>query len=210
MSPRSALDVLNASPVMPVVVIKDADKAVPMAKALISGGIRVIEVTLRTPAALEAISRIAREVPEALVGAGTILSQKDLKAAEDAGATFTISPGATPALLAAGRSATKPYIPAISTASELMAGLEAGYEVFKFFPAETSGGAAAVKSLGGPFPHVKFCPTGGISLKTAPAYLSLPNVACIGGSWLVPDDAMSENDFARIEALAREASMLRR
>jgi 2-dehydro-3-deoxyphosphogluconate aldolase/(4S)-4-hydroxy-2-oxoglutarate aldolase len=201
--------ILRLSPVMPVVTIDDAAVAVDLARALLRGGIRVIEVTLRTPAALAAIRAIAREVPEVRVGAGTVLSRADLDAAVDAGAAFAISPGATPELLSAGAQAGIPYLPAIATASELMSGIAAGYRFFKFFPASVSGGPAALKALAGPFADSRFCPTGGITPTSAASWLELPNVLCVGGSWLAPRDLQAARDWARIEALARNAAALR-
>ena len=201
-------EILRLAPVMPVVTIEDAAQAAPLARTLLAGGLPAIEVTLRTPAALEAIAIIAREVPEAWVGAGTVLNPDDLEACIQAGARFAISPGATPALLEAGRGAAIPYLPAIATASELMAGLAAGYGVFKFFPAGVAGGVGALRVLAGPFPHARFCPTGGVDVDNAGAYLALPNVLCVGGSWITPKDALAAGDFARIEELARAASKL--
>lgn len=208
-SPLSAQDILQLSPVMPVVVIEDATGAADLARALHRGGIRVIEVTLRTAAALKAIEVIARAVPEIKVGAGTVATVDDLRAAEQAGAAFAISPGATPALLEAGAKSEIPYLPAVATASELMRGLDAGFRHFKFFPAAAIGGAAALKALGGPFPDVRFCPTGGISLETAPTYLALKNVLCVGGSWLAPPEALAARDWVMIESLAQGAAALR-
>jgi len=193
---------LRLSPVMPVVVIEDAQSAPDLARAYLRGGIRVIEVTLRTPAALRAIEAIARAAPDIRVGAGTVLSAADLQAATDAGAAFAISPGSTPALLDAGRNAAIPYLPAVATASELMSGLAAGYHCFKFFPAGAAGGIPMLKSFAGPFPDARFCPTGGITQDTVRSYLELPNVLCAGGSWLSPADALAARDWGRIEALA--------
>jgi 2-dehydro-3-deoxyphosphogluconate aldolase/(4S)-4-hydroxy-2-oxoglutarate aldolase len=201
--------ILMSGPVMPVVTLDDAAKAVPLARALVAGGVRAIEITLRTAAALEAVRAIAAEVPEAIPGVGTVLTAAHYAAAAKAGARFAISPGATPALLAAVRPGPIPFLPGIATASELMACLEAGVSVCKFFPAAEAGGVAALKALAGPFPVARFCPTGGIDLASAPAYLALPNVMCVGGSWLVPRDAIAAGDFGRIEALAREAAALR-
>ena len=200
---------LRLSPVMPVVTFTDPSVAVDVARALVRGGIRVIEVTLRTPVALEAMARIARSVPEITVGAGTVLSVADLKASAEAGAAFAISPGATATLLSAGASGPIPYLPAIATASELMAGLAAGYQCFKFFPAGAAGGIPMLNALGGPFPDVRFCPTGGISQATVKSYLDLPNVLCAGGSWLTPADAMKKKDWALIESLAAKAAASR-
>ena len=201
--------VLRLSPVMPVVTIVDAQSAPDLARAFVRGGIRVIEVTLRTPAALEAIEMIARLVPEISVGAGTVVSIADLHAAANSGASFAISPGATPTLLAGGATGPIAYLPAIATASELMAGLAAGYRFFKFFPAGAAGGIPMLKSLAGPFPDARFCPTGGISQETARSYLDLPNVLCVGGSWLTPSDALLAHDWGRIETLASQAAASR-
>ncbi len=198
--------VLRLSPVMPVVTLQDATVAADLARALVRGGIRVIEVTLRTPAALQAIENIAAAVPEISVGAGTVVSIPDLHAAANAGAAFAISPGATPTLLAGGATGPLPYIPAIATASELMAGVAAGYRFFKFFPATAAGGIPMLKALGGPFPDVRFCPTGGITQETARSFLELPNVLCVGGSWLAPADALQARDWRRIESLAAKAA----
>lgn len=206
----SIAEILQLSPVMPVVTIEEAATAADLARALLTGGIRVIEVTLRTRAALAAIEAIAKAVPEICVGAGTVMSPRDLELAADAGATFAISPGATRELLAAGSGFRIPYLPAVATASELMAGLAAGFRHFKLFPANVAGGIAALKAFHGPFAEARFCPTGGISLQTASGYLELPNVLCVGGSWLAPGDALAARDWGRIESLAREAAGLRR
>jgi 2-dehydro-3-deoxyphosphogluconate aldolase/(4S)-4-hydroxy-2-oxoglutarate aldolase len=201
---------LRLSPVMPVVVIDDASIAPDLARAFVRGGIRVIEVTLRTPVALKAIEAIARAEPGIKVGAGTVLSVRDLHSAADAGAAFAISPGATAELLQAGRQPSSiPYLPAIATASELMEGLAAGYSCFKFFPANAAGGVPMLKSLAGPFPDARFCPTGGITQETVKAYLDLPNVLCAGGSWLSPADALAARDWVRIEQLASKAAASR-
>lgn len=200
---------LRLSPVMPVVTLADAAVAADLARALVRGGIRVIEVTLRTPVALRAIEAIAREVPEITVGAGTVLSPADLQASAAAGAAFAISPGATDVLLAAGATGPIPYLPAIATASELMTGLAAGYRCFKFFPAGAAGGIPLLNALGGPFPEARFCPTGGISQATVKTYLDLPNVLCAGGSWLTPADALARRDWALIESLAAKAAASR-
>ncbi|MCC2615420.1 bifunctional 4-hydroxy-2-oxoglutarate aldolase/2-dehydro-3-deoxy-phosphogluconate aldolase [Aestuariibacter halophilus] len=201
----SSQDVFNAGPVVPVLVIKDVAHAVPLAKALIAGGIRVLEVTLRTPAALDAIRAIAKEVPEALIGAGTVTNEAQLKEVQDAGALFAISPGMTTELLKAGNDASIALIPGISSISELMKGIDLGYTHFKFFPAEASGGIKAIKSIGGPFPDVVFCPTGGIGPNNYLDYLALSNVRCAGGSWLAPDDAVEAGDWDRITELAKQA-----
>jgi 2-dehydro-3-deoxyphosphogluconate aldolase / (4S)-4-hydroxy-2-oxoglutarate aldolase len=211
MTPTAAIEtILRLSPVMPVVTIDDATLAADLARALVSGGIRVIEVTLRTDAALRAIENIARKVPEISVGAGTVLDPKDLQSAVQAGAAFAISPGATPELLAAGRQSRIPYLPAIATASELMFGLAAGYRFFKYFPATVAGGVAGLKAFNGPFSQARFCPTGGVTPSTANSYLELPNVLCVGGSWLTPLDLQAARDWRQIEALARAAAALRR
>jgi 2-dehydro-3-deoxyphosphogluconate aldolase / (4S)-4-hydroxy-2-oxoglutarate aldolase len=200
---------LRLSPVMPVVVIEDAQSAPDLARALLRGGLRVIEVTLRTAAALRAIETIARMEPDIRVGAGTVLSTTDLQAAINAGAAFAISPGSTPALLEAGRKAAIPYLPAVATASDVMSGLAAGYQCFKFFPAGAAGGIPMLKSFAGPFPEARFCPTGGITQGTVRSYLDLPNVLCAGGSWLSPADALAARDWKRIEALAAAAAASR-
>ncbi|MGB4499592.1 MAG: bifunctional 4-hydroxy-2-oxoglutarate aldolase/2-dehydro-3-deoxy-phosphogluconate aldolase [Methylococcaceae bacterium] len=197
--------VLNASPVMPVMVIQDLENAVPLAKALVAGGIRVLEITLRTAVALDAIRAISQEVPDAIVGAGTILNEQQLQAAADAGAVFAISPGLTANLLAAAQKSSIALIPGISSLSELMLGMEYGLDHFKFFPAENAGGVPMLKAIAGPIPQVTFCPTGGISLKNYNEYLALPNVACCGGSWLAPADVVANKDWAKVTQLAQEA-----
>jgi 2-dehydro-3-deoxyphosphogluconate aldolase/(4S)-4-hydroxy-2-oxoglutarate aldolase len=194
---------------MPVVTLNDVALAADLARALVRGGIRVIEVTLRTPAALRVIETIARAVPEISVGAGTVLSIADLRAAAAAGAAFAISPGATGTLLAAGATGQIPYLPAVATASELMTGLAAGYRCFKFFPAGAAGGTAMLNAFGGPFPEARFCPTGGITQASVKSYLDLPNVLCAGGSWLTPADALAVKDWPLIEALASKAAASR-
>ena len=201
----SAEQILTSGPVVPVIVINKLEQAVPLANALVAGGIRVLEVTLRTACALEAIRIIAREVPEAVVGAGTVLNAQQLKDVTEAGAQFAISPGLTGDILHASMKGTIPLIPGISTVSELMLGLEHGLREFKFFPAEVNGGVKALQAISGPFPQVRFCPTGGISLANYRDYLALKNVLCIGGSWLVPADALESGDYARITTLAKEA-----
>lgn len=201
--------VLTRAPVVPVLAIEDPDDAVPLARALVDAGLPVLEITLRTEHALEVIRRIATEVPTACVGAGTVLTPVHLDAVREAGAGFAISPGATEALYDAGDLSAIPWIPAVATAGELMRGLERGHRRFKFFPAEASGGIAALRSLAGPFPQAKFCPTGGIDAAKAPAYLALANVVTVGGSWMVPADALAARDWTRIGALAHEAAGLR-
>jgi 2-dehydro-3-deoxyphosphogluconate aldolase / (4S)-4-hydroxy-2-oxoglutarate aldolase len=205
----SAGDVMQLSPVMPVVVIENAEHAEPLARVLLAGGIRTIEVTLRTPAALDAIKAIAKNAPEMIVGAGTVLNEDDLNAAIDAGARYALSPGGTPKLMKTARNAPIPFIPGVATSSEIMRGLDLGYTHFKFFPAEQLGGVAAVKAQHGPLPQVKFCPTGSITPEKAPAYLALPNVLCVGGSWIAPADKIKAQDWASIEAAAKQAAALR-
>ncbi|MBZ5740507.1 bifunctional 4-hydroxy-2-oxoglutarate aldolase/2-dehydro-3-deoxy-phosphogluconate aldolase [Nocardioides sp. GBK3QG-3] len=200
---------LDAVPVMPVVVIDDVDHAVPVARALVTGGLPAIELTLRTPVALEAIRAISAEVPEILVGAGTIVAPGQAKLAADAGAQFLVSPGTTVQLLHAMQETGLPFLPGTATVSEVLAALEAGCTELKFFPAEASGGTAYLKSLASPVPTARFCPTGGITPASAPSYLALPNVGCVGGSWLTPADALAAGDWGRVTALAAEAAALR-
>ncbi|MDP5143480.1 bifunctional 4-hydroxy-2-oxoglutarate aldolase/2-dehydro-3-deoxy-phosphogluconate aldolase [Rheinheimera baltica] len=195
----------DQGPVVPVIVIKDLADAVPMAKALLAGGIKVLEVTLRTPAALDAIRLLAKEVPEAIVGAGTVTTAVQLQQVIDAGAKFAISPGLTRELLQAGKDAIIPLIPGIASISELMEGTGLGYSHFKFFPAEAAGGVKTLKSIYGPFADIRFCPTGGINEKNFKDYLALPNVKCVGGSWIVPDDAVANKDWSRITELCKAA-----
>lgn len=204
----TAQDVLKLSPVMPVVVIEDAGAAEFLARALLAGGLRTIEITLRTPAGLDAIRAVARTVPELVVGAGTVLSEADLDAAIEAGARYALSPGGTPKLLKAARKRSLPFIPGVATSSEIMRGLDLGYTCFKFFPAEQLGGPAALKAQAGPLPLARFCPTGGITLDKARAYLALDNVLCVGGSWIAPAEKIKAGDWSGIEALAREAAAL--
>ncbi|MFJ2826426.1 bifunctional 4-hydroxy-2-oxoglutarate aldolase/2-dehydro-3-deoxy-phosphogluconate aldolase [Streptomyces sp. NPDC087263] len=201
--------VLDLAPVVPVVVLKDAADAVPLARALVAGGLPVIEVTLRTPAALDAIRAVAAEVPDAVVGAGTVLSPAQVAQSVDAGARFLVSPGWTDVLLAAMEGSGVPFLPGVSTTSEVVALLERGVRDMKFFPAQAAGGTAYLRSLAGPLPQARFCPTGGIGLASAPEYLALPNVGCVGGSWMLPEDAVAARDWGRIESLAREAAALR-
>ena len=200
---------LDRAPVVPVIVIDDENVAVPLARALVAGGLPVLEVTLRTDCALSAIKLIAEQVPEAVVGAGTILTPADVSAAVDAGSRFLVSPGSTPRLLDAMLDSGVAALPAAATASEVIALLERGITNAKFFPARPAGGVPYLKSLAGPLPTVRFCPTGGIDLNTAPDFLALPNVACVGGSWVTPDDAVAAGDWGRVERLAREAAALR-
>lgn len=206
----SAEDVLNLSPVMPVVVIDDAAHAEPLARVLLASGISTIEVTLRTPAALDAIRAIGDAAPEMIVGAGTVLSLDDLEAAIDAGARYALSPGGTPKLLKAARNAKIPFIPGVATSSEIMRGLDLGYSCFKFFPAEQLGGVAAIKAQAGPLPAARFCPTGSITVEKAPAYLALDNVLCVGGSWVAPAEMIRAENWASIEATAKLAAGLKR
>ncbi|MGA5405730.1 bifunctional 4-hydroxy-2-oxoglutarate aldolase/2-dehydro-3-deoxy-phosphogluconate aldolase [Streptomyces lavendulocolor] len=204
-----APSVLDHAPVLPVVVVEDAADAVPLARALVAGGLPAIEVTLRTPAALDAIRAIAAEVPAAVVGAGTVVSGRGVSDAVGAGARFLVSPGWTGGLLDAMEASGVPFLPGVSTASEVVALLERGVRDMKFFPAQAAGGTAYLRSLAGPLPQARFCPTGGISAASAPDYLRLPNVGCVGGTWMLPGDALAGRDWARVEALARQASTLR-
>ncbi|MGW3813759.1 bifunctional 4-hydroxy-2-oxoglutarate aldolase/2-dehydro-3-deoxy-phosphogluconate aldolase [Streptomyces sp. NPDC005046] len=207
-SPRAS--VLDLAPVVPVVVVADAADAVPLARALVAGGLPAIEVTLRTPAALDAIRAIATEVPDAVVGAGTVLTPGQVAESVAAGARFLVSPGWTDALLGAMKASGVPFLPGVSTTSEVVALLERGVREMKFFPAQAAGGTAYLKSLAGPLPQARFCPTGGIGPDSAPDYLALPNVGCVGGSWMLPADAIAARDWRLVEELAREASALRR
>jgi len=207
--PAPAASVLDLAPVVPVVVVRDVADAVPLARALVDGGLPAIEVTLRTPVALDAIRAIAREVPDALVGAGTVVSSADVADAVAAGARFLVSPGWTPGLLDAMEASGVPFLPGVSTTSEVVALLERGVREMKFFPAEAAGGTAYLRALSGPLPQARFCPTGGIRPETAPSYLALPNVACVGGTWLTPEDALAARDWGRVTELARAASALR-
>nr|WP_307632115.1 bifunctional 4-hydroxy-2-oxoglutarate aldolase/2-dehydro-3-deoxy-phosphogluconate aldolase [Thiovibrio frasassiensis] len=198
-------EVFAQGPVVPVMVIKDLAHAVPLARALVAGGIRVLEITLRTPVAVAAIREIARQVPEAVVGAGTVTNAEDLVAVSEAGAVFAISPGLTPELLDAANRGSIALIPGIATVSELMVGLQWRYDHFKFFPAEAAGGIPMLKAIAGPFPKVTFCPTGGISVENYRDYLALGNVACVGGSWVAPAEAVARGDWELISQLARDA-----
>ncbi|WP_275464918.1 bifunctional 4-hydroxy-2-oxoglutarate aldolase/2-dehydro-3-deoxy-phosphogluconate aldolase [Streptomyces noursei] len=200
--------VLDLAPVLPVVVLDDAADAVPLARALVAGGLPAIEVTLRTPAALDALRAVADEVPRAVVGAGTVLDPGQVAAARAAGARFLVSPGWSPRLLGALRDSGLPFLPGVSTASEVVTLLDEGVTEMKFFPAEAAGGTRYLKSLAAPLPRARFCPTGGIGLASAPSYLALPNVGCVGGTWMLPADALAARDWARIEALARQAAAL--
>jgi 2-dehydro-3-deoxyphosphogluconate aldolase/(4S)-4-hydroxy-2-oxoglutarate aldolase len=205
----SRASLLDLAPVVPVVVLQDASDAVPLARALVAGGLPAIEVTLRTPVALDAIRAIAGEVPDAVVGAGTVITPGQVKESVAAGARFLVSPGWTDVLLEALRGSGVPFLPGVSTTSEVVALLERGVTEMKFFPAEAAGGTAYLKSLAGPLPQARFCPTGGIGSGNAPEYLALPNVGCVGGTWMLPADAIAARDWGRVEALAREAAHLR-
>lgn len=201
-------ELLELSPVMPVVVVDEADDAVPVARALLAGGLRVIELTLRTPAALDAIERVAAEVPDIVVGAGTVTTPEQAKQAADAGAAFLVTPGITERVLDAAFATGLPFLPGASTVSEAMRLAERGLTALKFFPAEPSGGIPFLKAIAGPLPQLTFCPTGGIRPETASGYLALPNVGCVGGTWLAPRDTLAAKDFGRIEELARQAATL--
>lgn len=200
------LDVMNAGKVVPVLVFNKLEHALPVAEALLEGGVRVLEITLRTECALDAIKLISEKLPEAITGAGTVANAAQLKAVEDNGAQFAISPGLTPSLLEAANQGNTALLPGIASISEMMLGLDHGYDCFKFFPAEANGGVKSLKSIGGPFPNVNFCPTGGISPSNFREYLALPNVRCVGGSWLVPNDAVEAGDWKAITELAKAAS----
>ncbi|MFF9081714.1 bifunctional 4-hydroxy-2-oxoglutarate aldolase/2-dehydro-3-deoxy-phosphogluconate aldolase [Streptomyces rubiginosohelvolus] len=206
--PTPDASVLDLAPVVPVVVLHDAADAVPLARALVAGGLPAIEVTLRTPAALESIRAMAAEVPGAVVGAGTVISSEHVRETAAAGARFLVSPGWTDALLEAMKASGLPFLPGVSTTSEVVALLERGVSEMKFFPAEAAGGTAYLKALSAPLPQARFCPTGGISLASAPSYLALPNVGCVGGSWMVPGDAVAAKDWDRVARLAAEAAAL--
>jgi 2-dehydro-3-deoxyphosphogluconate aldolase / (4S)-4-hydroxy-2-oxoglutarate aldolase len=206
---HNTLELAALGPVIPVIVLQDVAHAVPMARALVEGGVRVLEVTLRTPVALACMEAIARDVPEAIVGAGTLRTVADVRAARDAGCRFGVSPGYTLEIGAACREAHVPLLPGVATAGEVMAANADGLAFLKFFPATAAGGVPMLKALAGPFPDVVFCPTGGITAETAPQFLALPNVRVCGGSWLTPADALAAGDWDRITRLAREATALR-
>ncbi|WP_170572807.1 bifunctional 4-hydroxy-2-oxoglutarate aldolase/2-dehydro-3-deoxy-phosphogluconate aldolase [Ruegeria atlantica] len=201
-------EICGLAPIVPVLVVDDAAHARPLAEALVAGGLPALEVTLRTPAALDVIRAMA-EIPGGVVGAGTLVTPEDVRAAKEAGAQFGVSPGATDALIAACEAEGLPLLPGAATASEAMALLEKGYDMLKFFPAEASGGAPALKAIGAPLPQITFCPTGGVSPSNARDYLSLSNVVCAGGSWVAPKQMVVDGDWAGIEALAREAAKLK-
>jgi 2-dehydro-3-deoxyphosphogluconate aldolase/(4S)-4-hydroxy-2-oxoglutarate aldolase len=203
------LDIMRASPVIPVIAIDDIAHAVPLARALVAGGIRVLEVTLRTAHGLPAIRAIAEQVPQAIVGVGTLTRAEEFNLARDAGAVFGVSPGLTPALIAAAKDSGLPLLPGVMTPSEVMAARESGFQQLKLFPAVPAGGVGMLNAIAGPLPDVMFCPTGGISAETAPQFLACANVACVGGSWLTPKDAIARQDWGRVADLARQASGLR-
>ena len=209
MSITNTLDLVTFGPVIPVIVLERVEQAVPLACALVAGGVRVLEVTLRTPAALACIEAIARAVPEAVLGAGTLRNAADVRAAKDAGCVFGVSPGYTSVIGDACRLAGLPLLPGVATASEVMQANADGFTFLKFFPATAAGGIPMLKALAGPFSDVAFCPTGGITAETAPQFLALPNVKVCGGSWLTPADAIAAGDWARITALAKAAGALR-
>lgn len=206
--PDPTASVLDLAPVVPVVVVEDAADAVPLARALVAGGLPAIEVTLRTPAALDAIRAIAAEVPDAVVGAGTVITPGQVREVVAAGARFLVGPGWTDVLLESMRASGVPFLPGVSTVSEVVALLERGVREMKFFPAQAAGGTAYLKAIAGPLPQARFCPTGGIGPDSAPDYLALSNVACVGGSWMLPADAVAARDWARVERLARAAAGL--
>lgn len=206
----TSMEVMTDAPVIPVIVLTDAAHAVPLARALVAGGIRMLEVTLRTPSALACIEAMARDVPEAVVGAGTVRSAADVQAAVMAGARFAVSPGYSHAVGQACHDLALPLLPGVATGSEIMAAQEDGYTALKFFPALQAGGVAMLKAWQGPFGDVKFCPTGGITAANAPEFLALANVVCVGGSWLTPADAVARGDWASITQLARQAASMRR
>lgn len=206
----NVIELMRIGPVIPVIVIDDIETAVPLARALVAGGVQVLELTLRTPVALEAIRAIADEVEGAILGVGTLTRAQDFDAAIKAGALFGVSPGLTPELIAASKDSGLPLLPGVMTPSDVIAARAAGFRQLKLFPAQQAGGVGMLKALGGPFPDVTFCPTGGISAATAAEFLALPNVACVGGSWLTPADAIAAGDWDRITALARATLSLRR
>ena len=203
-------DIVGLAPVIPVLTVTELDHAVPLARALAAGGLRVLEVTLRSPVALAAIAAMRKAVPEAIVGVGTLTRAVDFAGADRAGAQFGVSPGLTPELAAAARGARFPLLPGVMTPTELIAARAQGFSVLKLFPAQQAGGIGMLQALGAPFPDVLFCPTGGITRGTAPDFLALPNVACVGGSWVAPRQLLERGDWAGIEELARDAASLRR
>ena len=201
-------DILMLGPVIPVIVISSADKAEPLADALLAGGVRTAEITLRSPAAIKAIEKIARNCPDITVGAGTVLTARDAQTAADAGSQFAVSPGTTPSVIEGCKSAGLPLLPGAATVSEMMILAEQGYSLQKFFPADAAGGISFIQSLSSPLPDLTFCPTGGISETTAPDWLALPNIACVGGSWIAPQALIESGDFAEITNRARVAAHL--
>ncbi|MAF16312.1 MAG: keto-deoxy-phosphogluconate aldolase [Marinomonas sp.] len=203
MTTYTAAQVMTATPVVPVIVVDDVEQAVNLGKALVAGGVPVLEVTLRTEAALEAITALRKEVPEAIVGAGTVCSREQYIQAVEAGSQFIISPGLTPDLLKVGKEYDIPYLPAVATISDILLGLEYGYDHFKFFPAEVNGGVKALKAFSGPLPQIRFCPTGGINEKNFKDYLALDSVLCVGGSWIVPTDLVKAGKWDEITELAK-------
>ncbi|MFD1382009.1 bifunctional 4-hydroxy-2-oxoglutarate aldolase/2-dehydro-3-deoxy-phosphogluconate aldolase [Rhodanobacter aciditrophus] len=203
MAAYTAAQVMTATPVVPVIVVDSAEQAVNLGKALVAGGVPVLEVTMRTEAALEAITALRKEVPDAIVGAGTVCSREQYVQAVEAGAQFIISPGATPDLLKVGKEYDIPYLPAVATISDILLGMEYGYDHFKFFPAEVNGGVKALKAFGGPLPQIRFCPTGGIGASNFKDYLALDNVLCVGGSWIVPTDLVRAGKWDEITELAK-------
>ena len=202
--------ILRASPVMPVIAIERLEQALPLAEALLGGGISTLEITLRTPVALEAIRCIRRAFPDAYVGAGTVTTPEALRQVAEAGASFAVSPGLTRPLIEAAASSAIPLLPGVMTPTEVMTAMDAGFRFLKLFPAEQAGGIPMLKALAGPFKELRFCPTGGIGPSSAPAYLAQPNVLCVGGSWLTPRALLEAGDWQAIQALAREAAALRR
>jgi 2-dehydro-3-deoxyphosphogluconate aldolase/(4S)-4-hydroxy-2-oxoglutarate aldolase len=202
--------IATRAPVIPVLTIETEETAIPLARALVRGGLPVLEITLRTKVALEALRRIVAEVPEAIVGAGTVLDPEQLDQVQRAGARFAVSPGCTDVLARAARSAGLPFLPGVQTVSEAMALADLGFEVLKFFPADAVGGLTWIKAVGAPLSGLRFCPTGGITAETAPAYLALPNVACVGGSWVAPRVAVATGDWQSVERLAAAAAILKR
>jgi len=205
----NVLEVMRTGPVIPVIAIDQLADAVPLARALVAGGVRVLEVTLRTAVGLDAIRAIARDVPDAIIGVGTLTRPEEFAKAKEAGAQFGVSPGLTPSMMEAAHQTGLPLLPGVMTPSDVIAARLAGFQQLKLFPAQQAGGIGMLKALGGPFPEVMFCPTGGVSVENAPDFLALPNVACVGGSWLVPKAAVTAGDWGKITALAKEASALK-
>lgn len=203
-SQLTAREVMTSTPVVPVIVVENVEQAINLGKALVAGGVPVLEVTLRTEAALEAISALREQVPEAIVGAGTVCTREQYVKAVEAGSQFIISPGMTPDLLAVGKEYDVPYLPAVATISDILLGMEYGYDHFKFFPAEVNGGVKALKAFAGPLADISFCPTGGVSPANYKDYLALPNVLCVGGSWIVPKDLIEAGKWDEITALAKQ------